>query len=70
MSPFKVINDYEKMSFNPVDPCSHKDLNGKIKIYTKRCINHKEEKFFVVTREAQTQTKSNPGYMMSHLKIH
>ena len=68
------MSDYQLLacpSFDKYKPkesrCSRKDLTGKIKVYTKKCVKYAimDENLlqkFTETKEASTQTKPIPSY--------
>lgn len=68
-----MVTDYPMLACNQFDKyrpkesrCSKKDLNGKIKVYTKKCIrfdivDENLEKF-IEMKETSTQTKQIPNY--------
>ncbi len=63
--PLLACNEFDK--YRPISAhCSKKDLNGKIKVYTKKCIRFErvDEKMqkYIEKKEVATQTKPIPNY--------
>ena len=58
-----MISDYPNLSYSAIEKCSRKDLNGKIKVYTKKCVDFSEFDHEIETRDIGTQTRSIPSYM-------
>ena len=68
-----MVNDYPALACNEIDKyrpvsahCSKKDLTGKIKVYTKKCIRFEivDENLqkYIEMKEVGTQTKPIPNY--------